>query len=648
MLIHFRKSKPQQFGLLFLIFLVLYFFVPEDENSLLWRLPPLLKDIPMMINNLLDNLMFNWLTVPVYDPDWEMYEDKAVFRLITRSISDFLLFLIIFIREIFLGGLQTISSITGDTLKTFKWVYLPALPWTAVIAGTFILGYKLQGLGLALIASLGFFYVSIFGQWEPTMETLSLVLVTAPICFVLGLSFGLLGYLNKKVEVALQPILNIAQTMPHFSYLVPIIVLFGVGDHAGAVATIIFATPPMIRLTILGLKRISPEVVESGLMSGCNRFQLLFKVLIPTARRDILIGVNQVIMQCLAMTTIAAFIGAKGLGFNLKVALNGLKIGKAAEIGICVVIIAVVLDKLSLAWANKQKDYFANLSFFQRNKAFIYFLFLTTILGIIAYFSSSFFNDGSNFLYLIPFNEGLTIAPILDAGIDWIWETFFYYLNIFNKFLITNVLFVMRDAYLGMPVVSTFFLIMGAGYIIGGIRSCLIVGGLILFIALSEYWNRALITAYMATFAVGVSAFMGIIVGSLCARNEITTKIILSICDFFQTFPSFIYLIPVILLFGITDTSVMIAAIAYASVPATRYTVEGLRSVPTSLHDAGSMSGVSNLQRWISIELPLAFPHIMLGINQTVIFALMMIVLGALIGTEDLGQIIMGSLSRPG
>ena len=648
MLIHFRKSKPQQFGLLFLIFLVLYFFVPEDENSLLWRLPPLLKDIPMMINNLLDNLMFNWLTVPVYDPDWEMYEDKAVFRLITRSISDFLLFLIIFIREIFLGGLQTISSITGDTLKTFKWVYLPALPWTAVIAGTFILGYKLQGLGLALIASLGFFYVSIFGQWEPTMETLSLVLVTAPICFVLGLSFGLLGYLNKKVEVALQPILNIAQTMPHFSYLVPIIVLFGVGDHAGAVATIIFATPPMIRLTILGLKRISPEVVESGLMSGCNRFQLLFKVLIPTARRDILIGVNQVIMQCLAMTTIAAFIGAKGLGFNLKVALNGLKIGKAAEIGICVVIIAVVLDKLSLAWANKQKDYFANLSFFQRNKAFIYFLFLTTILGIIAYFSSSFFNDGSNFLYLIPFNEVLTIAPILDAGIDWIWETFFYYLNIFNKFLITNVLFVMRDAYLGMPVVSTFFLIMGAGYIIGGIRSCLIVGGLILFIALSEYWNRALITAYMATFAVGVSAFMGIIVGSLCARNEITTKIILSICDFFQTFPSFIYLIPVILLFGITDTSVMIAAIAYASVPATRYTVEGLRSVPASLHDAGSMSGVSNLQRWISIELPLAFPHIMLGINQTVIFALMMIVLGALIGTEDLGQIIMGSLSRPG
>ena len=104
-------------------------------------------------------------------------------------------------------------------------------------------------------------------------------------------------------------------------------VFFGVGDHAGAIATIVFATPPMIRLTILGLKKVSPEVTEAALMSGCNDFQLTFRVLIPTARRDILIGVNQVIMQCLAMAVIASFIGAKGLGFNLLLALNSLKVG---------------------------------------------------------------------------------------------------------------------------------------------------------------------------------------------------------------------------------------------------------------------------------------------------------------------------------
>ncbi|MDC3322200.1 ABC transporter permease subunit, partial [Alphaproteobacteria bacterium] len=436
-----------------------------------------------------------------------------------------------------------------------------------------------------------------------------------------------------------------AQTMPHFSFLVPVMILFGIGDHAGAIATIIFATPPMVRLTILGLKKISPEVVESGLMSGCNKFQLLFKVLIPTARTDILIGVNQVIMQCLAMTVIASFIGAKGLGFNLKLALNSLKIGKAAEIGICIVIIAIVLDKFSLAWANKQKNYFANLNFYQKNKNLIIFSILLIVCSIFAYIGGLYFNN-INYLYLVPYEKGFSISPLLDAGVDWIWETFFYYLNSFNIFLITNILVPMKMAYLGMPVVSTFILVMGAGFIVGGIRSSLIVGSLFLFIALSEYWDRALITMYMATFAVIIATFIGLIVGLSCAQNSKSTAFMLFICDFFQTFPSFVYLIPVILLFGITDTSVLLAAIVYATIPATRYTIEGLKSVPLSLHEAGSMSGVSRIQRLIAIEIPLAFPHIMLGINQTLIFSLFMIVLGALIGTEDLGQIIMGALSR--
>ena len=649
MLNNLNKSRPMQFGFLVLIFLFSYHLVPQSENSYFWRLPPLLKDFPLWINTLLDNLMFNWFTVDVWDPLWNGYEEKTIFRIITRAISSSVLFLIIFIREIFLGGAQTLGLLFSDTwIDANKWFSWPALPWTAVVGGAAILGYQLQGIRLALLAGIGFAYLSIFGQWEPSMQTLSFVLVSAPVCFILGLGFGIWGYLNRTVEEALQPILNFMQTLPHFSYLVPIMVLFGVGDHAGAIATIIFATPPMIRLTILGLRKISPDIVDSGLMSGCSKFQLLFKVLIPTARKDILIGVNQVIMQCLAMTTIAAFIGAKGLGFNLKVALNSLEIGKAAEIGLCVVLIAVILDKYSLAWANKQKNYFANLNFFQKNKSYIAFIILT-LLGItLSYFGSIYFKDDINYLYYIPFNKGFTISPFLDAGVDWIWETFFFYLNAFNVWLITSVLVPMKNAYLGMPVISTFIIVMGAGYIIGGIRSAIVVGSLVLFIALSEYWERALITAYMATFAVLISAFLGIVVGSLCAQNNFTSKTILSICDFFQTFPSFIYLIPVILLFGITDTSVMIAAIVYATVPATRYTVEGLNSVPLSLHEAGTMSGVSRLQRWTNIELPLAFPHIMLGINQTVIFALFMVILGALIGTEDLGQIIMGALSKKG
>jgi len=186
---------------------------------------------------------------------------------------------------------------------------------------------------------------------------------------------------------------------------------------------------------------------------------------------------------------------------------------------------------------------------------------------------------------------------------------------------------------------------MGIGYIIGGIRSALTVGGFLLFIALTEWWDRALITAYMTTFAVIISVIIGTIVGSLCARNSLASKCVLLGCDTLQTFPSFIYLIPVIMLFGVTDTSVLIAVIVYATIPALRYTVEGLRNVPASLQDAGSMSGVNRMQRLLQIELPLAFPHIVLGINQTVVFALFMVIIGAMIGTDDLGQYILKSLS---
>ena len=345
------------------------------------------------------------------------------------------------------------------------------------------------------------------------------------------------------------------------------------------------------------------------------------------------------------MVVIASFVGAKGLGLNLKIALNSLKIGKAAEAGLCIVIIAVILDRFTKAWANKPVDYFENLTLFERHRSLVIFGAAILVFSIIAFIANGYF-DKINYLYIIPIEKGLTIAHYIDSGVEWVWDTFFYTLNSFNKLLLTQVLGPMKKAYLGMPVISTFTLAMGAAYIVGGLRTGLIVGGMLLFIALSEYWDRALITMYMATFAVLMASLNGIVLGSIFGRSERGSQILLSVCDFFETFPSFVYLIPVIFLFNITDTSVLIAAIIYATVPATRYTVWGLKSVPLSLHEAGTMSGVSPFQRWTNIEIPIAFPTVMLGVNQTVVFSLQMVILGALIGTEDLGQIIFGALSR--
>ena len=270
----------------------------QTKYSVFWRLPAFIAWMPGWINDSVYFLLNEWLPIEYFDTSIQETKSRPLVLHITRLISSTMLFLIQFIREILIGGVETIVAFTSwDFVSTYSWAVLPGLPWTIVAGGAILLGHKLSGKKLAIFAAITMIFISAFGQWTPSMQTLSFVLVAAPISFALGLGFGVWAYRSKRVENILNPLLNVAQTMPHYSYLVPIMVLFGIGDHAGAIATIIFATPPMVRLTLLGLRKVSPEVIEAGKMSGCTDYQLLSEVLIPTARRDILIGVNQVIMQ---------------------------------------------------------------------------------------------------------------------------------------------------------------------------------------------------------------------------------------------------------------------------------------------------------------------------------------------------------------
>jgi glycine betaine/proline transport system permease protein len=645
---YFIENKWVQFVALVAAFFALVMAIDPATGGNLWRLQEtrfwLLPDI---VNDGLKFLINDFWVVEIYDSELDLTEESTMMKEFTRTLSGVILFSINLIRELLLGGVKTVVAFTSwDFISENEWARIPALPWPAVATGAFLIGHYLGGRSLSILAGTSTIYIAVFGQWTPAMQTLSFVLVAVPLSVLLGLSLGIIAFKNKTFESILAPLLNVAQSMPHFSYLIPVVVFFGIGDHAGAISTIIFATPPMIRLTILGLKKVSPEVLEAGMMSGCNPRQLMFKVLIPTARHDILIGVNQVIMQCLAMVVIASFIGARGLGYDLLVSLNMLKIGQALELGVSIVLIAVVLDKLSLAWANKQVDYFADLPFHLRHKYSLAFVGILILISVIAYVVSIVFPDKANYFYFIDESQGITTETFWDSIVDWIITNTYDSVQSFNFFMITSILMPMKEAYLSMPVAATLFLVAGTGYIVGGLRSAVVVTAFIAFIALTPWWDRALITAYMTTFAVITSVIIGCSVGILCSRSPRATKVILLVCDTFQTFPSFVYLIPVIMLFGVSDLSVLIAVIVYATIPATRYTVEGLSNVPKSLQEAGSMSGVNRMQRLLKIELPLAFPHIMLGINQTVIFSLFMIIIGAFIGTDDLGQLIMQSLSE--
>jgi glycine betaine/proline transport system permease protein len=519
-----------------------------------------------------------------------------------------------------------------------RWPRLGPIPWVVIAATAGVAGYVLGGWRLAALSGGTFVWIAVMGQWKWAMETLSVIVVAVPVSVLLGLLLGTLAWRFRVAELILNPLLNIAQSLPHFAYMIPVVVFIGVGPKAGAIVTIIFAVPPMIRMTLLGLREVSPEIIESGKMSGATRWQLMSRVRIPAARTELLIGVNQVIMQSLAMVVLASFIGMPGLGQKLLQLLQALKIGLSVEIGITIVLLAIVLDRMSKAWAHRQPVHLpAHASWFERHRMLVVWAALVAagfgLAGLNGYFVE------------VQRNQALSIAGPIDAAMNafiWLITPVTEWLR---WFLITWVLIPLRNAFLWFPVVSVLALLAAIGWRTGGARSALVCLAFFVPIALSGWWDRAMITIYMVLAAVALALLVGLPIGILSARRPERAERALLICDTLQTFPSFIYLIPVIMLFGVNDVAVIAAITVFATVPIVRYMIEGLRNVPPETIEAAAMSGASERQLLWHVKLPLAVPTILVGANQSVMFALFMVIIAAFIGTQDLGQEMQRALS---
>ena len=196
-----EHPKLAQFAALLVVFFGLYFAIEPSENNILWRLPAFLAAVPEMLNKSVEFIMFEWMPIETYNVDIEDYEESALMIEITRSISRSVLFCIEFIREILVGGQKTIVAFTSwDFVSENKWAYWPALPWTVVAGVGIALGYSLSGRWLAILVGCATSYIAIFGQWQPAMETLSFVLIAAPLSVVLGVFFGVMAFKSQKFE----------------------------------------------------------------------------------------------------------------------------------------------------------------------------------------------------------------------------------------------------------------------------------------------------------------------------------------------------------------------------------------------------------------------------------------------------------------
>lgn len=539
----------------------------------------------------------------------------------------------------FTTGLLATGIMSGEGSNAVQ--LTPPLSWLAVIVVLVLLGRFARDWKLAVFVGCCFTYLALFGQWQSAMVTLSSILIAVPLGVLGGLALGIITYRWPSFEKFITPILDLMQTVPVFAYLLPILFLFGFGPVAAMIATIIYAMPPMVRVTTLALRQVPEQLLDLGNMVGCTEYQMFRRILIPSAMPSLMIGVNQVIMLSLNMVIIASMIGAGGLGYDVLTALRRLDIGAGVESGLAIVVLAIALDRLSQAFASKRSvirvssDRQTLLARYPYTIVCLLILVLITVVGLIV-----------PQLQVYPESWTLTTGSFWNDLVKYININYFDELETFKVFILLNILVPVKRFLLALPWPMVIVAVALVGYQLGGLKLAVLTALLSLFCASVGLWDKSMITVYLCGISVLFAATFGIVLGIIAAENARFGKVIEVVIDTLQTLPSFVYLMPVVMLFRVGDFAAMIAVIAYSIVPAIRYTLHGIRQVDPQLIEAGVMSGCTNWQILSKIKLKLAFPQMMLGINQTVMLALSMLVITALVGTRDLGQEVYIALTK--
>ena len=622
-----------------------------------------------------------WISEPFQFAEWvNSAEDwlKQNYRWITRIIAD---------------GIEVVLYAVEDFLLDSSWVFILLLLVLPALA--------FGGLPLALLTVTGGLFWGGVGMWDATMQTLALMGMAVILSVIFGVLLGVLSSQSDRFEAILKPILDTMQTMPAFVYLLPAVFFFGIGGPPAIMATMIYALPPVIRLTSLGIRQISHETIEAAESFGSTRMQMLFKVQIPLSLPSIMMGINQTIMMALGLVVLATFIGAEGLGSEVWKAIYKLRVGWSLEGGLCIVFMAIIFDRLSLAIGNRASTILPEntipfrllpqswdvhpaalalervINFLWDGVAGVFRLIVGGIgrlgggaLGLVradwaqrftAYAGRHvFFFGGLVILVAVwlydlygpgfgqfPKDWQFSIREPVDTAVSWLTvnPTFIA----FTKGLRAVVyLFMLHplDVYLThLPwyLVVLFFGVVG--WISVGRNFAIVCVGLLLFIGACDLWTEAMLTLSSVLVSVFVCMLFGIPLGILAAHNKRFDTLLRPVLDAMQTLPSFVYLIPVLMFFGGNIVSAVIATVIYAIPPMIRLTTLGISQIPVTYTEVSSSFGSSSLQTLFKVKLPMALPSIMLGLNQAVMMALAMQVVTPLIGGGGLGRDVFNALN---
>lgn len=585
----------------------------------------------------------------------------------------------------FLKPAARLVSVVLGYLMSWSNTLLVNTPYSLTIGLLCALAWYIGGLRMTALVAVGLGFVLTSGYWVPGMNTLALVLVSVPMAIMVGFLIGLLANEYGSIRRTVETVLDVMQTVPTFAYLTPLLLLFGFGPVVGLIASVIYAAPPMARNVMLGLQRVEPDIKEAAVMNGATRPQQLLLVEIPSASQQIMVGVNQTIMAALSMVIIAAVIGGfNDIGWEVLLMMRKAAFGQSLVAGLVIVIFAIVADRMSSTFAHESKRHSRRIALVVVILSVVFAVFQSQLFpaagdyavfkGVVSYIDGRLgkftaangamlegIKNWTMYFILLPVRVGLSQSVLpFTWGFQW---TPAMSMGVFAGFgVLALALAFVHRAVLGiclliaagivvvgvvnMPWPFVIFGLGALGWFAGGPKLAAFAVLSVAAILLAGLWSPALLSIYLCTASVVICVVVGGCLGILSALSPTVWRVMQPICDFLQTVPQFVYLIPVLMFFQIGEFSAFLAICAYAIVPIIRYVRHGIVSVPEDLLEAAVSSGASEWQILREVRIPYSAPTILLGLNQTILYAFSMLVIAALVGTTDLGQQIYLALGQ--
>jgi glycine betaine/proline transport system permease protein len=532
--------------------------------------------------------------------------------------------------------------------------FLLWLTWVGTIAAAVLVVLRFGGWRAALIVAAAFVSFALMGLWEESIQTLALMLAAVSLSLAIGVPLGVVAGRNQGFYRAITPALDAMQIVPAFAYLMPVVILFSVGPAAAVITTMIYAIPPAVRITALGIRGVTVDSVEASRAFGATEGQTLRKVQLPLARRQLLLSVNQTIMFALSLVVIAGLIGGRGLG---DVVTNGLFSNPALALlaGIAIVIMAIALDRATSAIAERTDPTRQHLTDERRRRARIATLGTFGAIASIVLVARAL---GADSIYPDEFETSTSIyqATIDDTLLSWIQSVLDYVQDpdsfIFGitepvgTFLLEYMLEPLRVVLMESPWFVVLAGLTAMAFVLSGPRPAITALVMLAAIGVMGVWEPAMDTASQVLVGTALAVALGLVVGIWAAESPRVEKLLRPLLDTLQTLPQLVYIIPFIYLVPVSRIPGVVASVLYAVPVVIRLVTSGLRSVSAEAVEAASAFGASRMQVLAKVKLPLARDSIMLGVNQGIILVLAVVVIGGLVGSGALGDLVARGLQR--